>query len=60
MVVVSVCLAAWIGIVWWQDRRTMLRYGTQGASGGKLEEDIEMPEKAANDTAEHAEKELRT
>ena len=43
MVVVSVCLALWIGIVWWQDKRTLARYGPQRSCEEKLEE-VEMPQ----------------
>lgn len=44
MVVVSASLAGWIGIVWWQDRRTgHLEIARHSAGGdGKLQEDVEM------------------
>lgn len=42
MVVVSVLLAAWIGVVWWQDRRTQVPEITQGELETKIEEGAEM------------------
>lgn len=44
MVVVSVCLAAWVGIVWWQDKRTAHIHVLDNVTDSKLEEEIEMPE----------------
>jgi hypothetical protein len=44
MVVVSASLAGWIGIVWWQDRRTghleIARHS--GSADSKLQADVEM------------------
>lgn len=42
MVVVSVSLAGWIGLVWWQDRRTAHIQVIHQRPGEKLEEDVEM------------------
>uniref|UniRef100_A0A8H7K3H8 Major facilitator superfamily (MFS) profile domain-containing protein n=1 Tax=Bionectria ochroleuca TaxID=29856 RepID=A0A8H7K3H8_BIOOC len=42
MVVVSVLLAGWIGVVWWQDRRTQVPEITQGELQTKIEEGAEM------------------
>lgn len=46
MVVVSVSLAAWIGVVWWQDRRTARMFSEHPVLDSKMEEGIEeVPEK---------------
>lgn len=44
MVVVAFSLAVWIGLVWWQDRRTRhLEIARQAATAdAKLDEDVEM------------------
>ncbi|RSM09142.1 hypothetical protein CEP52_004237 [Fusarium oligoseptatum] len=46
MVVVSVSLAAWICVVWWQDRRTARMFSEHPVLDSKMEEGIEeVPEK---------------
>ncbi|KAL1960884.1 hypothetical protein VTO42DRAFT_5867 [Malbranchea cinnamomea] len=44
MVIVSVTLAVWIGIVWWQDKRTLQQAQTQRDLEAKLAEEVEMHE----------------
>ncbi|GAM41945.1 hypothetical protein TCE0_042f15475 [Talaromyces pinophilus] len=49
MVVVTICLAMWICIVWWQDKRAHSIQLTQGISGTKSIEEIEINTKRKAD-----------
>ena len=45
MIVICVLLALWIGIVWWQDKRTLKIYGAQqnlGSRDLKIDEETEV------------------
>ncbi|PCG95480.1 Major facilitator superfamily domain, general substrate transporter [Penicillium occitanis (nom. inval.)] len=49
MVVVTICLAMWICIVWWQDKRAHSIQLTQGISGTKSIEEVEINTKRKAD-----------
>lgn len=53
MVVVAVCLAACICVVWWQDKRTEHIQIIASQPEKKVEDDIEMQVNSEAQTVEH-------